>query len=163
MAAGAALSDYVFNCTRDRNPIGNENEGEVASLYGQYKSPLGNNFYLTLGFRLDDYTELNPHTSPRLGLTWTSPPAIHLLIYGEAFAHPLLMKSGLINNSQVVGNPDLEHEIVKTTELIYHKHLRSVAIPSTSFITASPIPSASLTATMYEPYHGDNVAMPGLN
>ncbi len=100
-------------------PIGTEESQNNTGAYIQYLRDLRESTRLTLGGRYDEYTELTGRFSPRLGLVEQLNKMYSLkLLYGEAFGAPTLAETGLINNPLLFGNPDLNHEIVKTWDLI---------------------------------------------
>lgn len=100
-------------------PIGTEESQSNAGFFAQYLRNLRESTRLTLGGRYDDYADLAGRFSPRLGLVEQLNQTYSLkLLYGEAFRAPTLAEIGLINNPLLFGNPDLNHEIVKTWDLI---------------------------------------------
>jgi outer membrane cobalamin receptor len=100
-------------------PIGTEESQSNTGVYIQYLRNLRESTRLTLGGRYDEYTELAGRFSPRLGVVEQLNERYSLkLLYGEAFRAPTLAEIGLINNPLLFGNPDLNHEIVKTWDLI---------------------------------------------
>lgn len=100
-------------------PIGTEESQSNTGAYVQYLRNLRDSTRLTLGGRYDDYAELTGRFSPRLGLVEQLNSIYSLkLLYGEAFRAPTLAEIGLINNPLLFGNPNLNHEIVKTWDLI---------------------------------------------
>jgi iron complex outermembrane receptor protein len=100
-------------------PIGTEASQSNVGFFVQYLRDLRESTRLTLGGRYDDFTELAGRFSPRLGLVEQLNQTYSLkLLYGEAFRAPTLAEIGLINNPLLFGNPDLNHEIVKTWDLI---------------------------------------------
>lgn len=100
-------------------PIGTEESQGNVGVYLQYLRNLRESTRLTLGGRYDEYSELTGRFSPRLGLVEQLNKTYSLkLLYGEAFRAPTLAEIGLINNPLLFGNPDLNHEIVKTWDLI---------------------------------------------
>jgi len=100
-------------------PLGIEESQSNIGAYVQYLRNLRDSTRLTLGGRYDEYEELTGRFSPRLGLVEQLSQVYSLkLLYGEAFRAPTLAETGLINNPLLFGNPDLNHEIVKTWDLI---------------------------------------------
>ncbi|WP_039913302.1 TonB-dependent receptor plug domain-containing protein [Cellvibrio mixtus] len=93
---------------------------ETAGLYGQWIYDLGKATRMTLGGRYDYYEGIGDHISPRLGLVHQL-NTIHSikLLYGEAFRAPNFVEVALLNNPFLVGNPDLDHELVKTWNLAW--------------------------------------------
>lgn len=100
-------------------PIGTEESQSNTGAYIQYLRNLRESTRLTLGGRYDEYAKLDGRFSPRLGLVEQLNKTYSLkLLYGEAFRAPTLAETGLINNPLLFGNPDLNHEIVKTWDLV---------------------------------------------
>lgn len=100
--------------------IGREELQRSMGVYGQYLHQLETGTNLTFGLRYDDYQNIAEHLSPRLGIVQQLNDHYTLkLLYGEAFRAPTLSETGLINNTRIVGNPDLKHELVKTWDLIW--------------------------------------------
>ncbi|HEY8940378.1 MAG TPA: TonB-dependent receptor [Cellvibrio sp.] len=92
----------------------------TTGLYGQWIYDLTPATRMTLGGRYDYYESIGDHVSPRLGLVHQL-NAIHSLklLYGEAFRAPNFVEVALLNNPFLVGNPDLDHELVKTWNLAW--------------------------------------------
>lgn len=93
---------------------------ETAGLYGQWIYDLGAATRMTLGGRYDYYQGIGDHTSPRLGLVHQLNDIHSLkLLYGEAFRAPNFVEVALLNNPFLAGNPNLDHELVKTWNLAW--------------------------------------------
>ncbi len=103
-----------------RAPVGTEESQQSIGMYGQYLQQVTAGMNLTLGLRYDSYEDIADHLSPRLGIVQqlTDNQTLKLL-YGEAFRAPTLSETGLMNNTRLIGNPDLTHELVKTWDLIW--------------------------------------------
>lgn len=100
--------------------IGTEGSYNVLGVYGQYQRALGERTNLTLGMRYDDYENLGGHVSPRFGLVHQFSKTQTLkLLYGEAYRAPSMGETGILNNSVLVGNPDLDFEMVKAWDLVW--------------------------------------------
>lgn len=100
-------------------PLGSEDSQDNLGIYVQYLRNLRDTTRLTLGGRFDEYPDITGRFSPRLGLVEQLSETYSLkLLYGEAFRAPTLAEIGLKNNPVLVGNPELNHEIVKTWDLI---------------------------------------------
>jgi len=101
-------------------PLSEENQRTIRGLFSQYQSQINETTRYLLGARLDDYSNVGSHFSPRAAL-------IHArdnnntfkLLYGEAFRAPSRLEIDLVNAPGVKGNPDLDPEVSKTTELIW--------------------------------------------
>lgn len=93
---------------------------DTTSAYAQWLQNLGASTRLTLGARYDHYEAIGGRPSPRLGLVHqlNGHHSIKLL-YGEAFRAPSFAETRLANNPFIRGNPDLDHELVKTWNLVW--------------------------------------------
>ena len=112
-------------------PIGQLKSQDAGALYGQWLYDINERTRLTLGSRFDYYEEVGQHFSPRIGVVhqFEQNQTVKLL-YGEAFRAPSLSEMGLTNNPLLVGNPQLDYEVVKTWDLIWQVtwHQTSLAI-----------------------------------
>lgn len=101
-------------------PFTNEESRRVLGAYLQYQQQLAEPTRLTLSLRHDDYSDVTGRTSPRIALVHALSAQHSLkLLYAEAFRAPSLFEMNLKNNTRVLGNPELEHEIVKTWDAIW--------------------------------------------
>ena len=103
-----------------QTPLSSEGSQRSLGVYGQFLRQMSDKTNLTLGLRYDNYKHIGDHFSPRMGVVHqlTDHQTLKLL-YGEAFRAPTLSEIGLINNTRLVGNPDLTHELVKTWDLVW--------------------------------------------
>lgn len=73
---------------------------------------------LTVGARYDNYSDFGDSFNPRAGITWEFIDGYDVkLLYGRAFRAPSFNELYSQNNPAVVGNPDLDPEIVDTYEV----------------------------------------------
>jgi iron complex outermembrane receptor protein len=73
---------------------------------------------ITVGARYDSYSDFGSSFNPRAGLTWEFIPGYDVkLLYGKAFRAPSFIELYAQNNPALIGNPDLEPEIVHTYEV----------------------------------------------
>src|SRR5690606_246078 len=86
----------------------------------QYQSRLGEQADLVLGTRYDRYSQVGDSISPRVALT-LYPAQEHSikLLYGRAFDAPVAAELYTINNTILLGNPNLGPETVDTWEAIW--------------------------------------------
>ena len=78
------------------------------------------NWQLVLGARYDHYSDFGDTVNPRLGLVWATTEAwTTRLLYGRAFRAPSLSELYIISNPVVLGNPNLDPEIIDTYELAF--------------------------------------------
>ncbi|MEZ5672054.1 MAG: TonB-dependent receptor [Thiotrichaceae bacterium] len=117
--------DYYGNFEHS-SPIGLLNSRRALGIYGQYLYNLTHEMKLTLGLRYDNYLSIGTRLSPRVGWVY-SPSNNHTLklLYGEAFRAPTLDETSLINNPLILGNPILQHEVVKTWDVIWLTHTKN--------------------------------------
>ncbi|PCJ47041.1 MAG: hypothetical protein COA99_01570 [Moraxellaceae bacterium] len=96
---------------------------KVIGLYSQYQDLINQTSHITLGLRYDNFSSIGSKFSPRLSLVQELNPQQNLkLLYGEAFRAPVESELNLQNNPEVLGNPNLDPESVKTWELIWLGH-----------------------------------------
>jgi iron complex outermembrane receptor protein len=101
-------------------PLSRGDTFEAAGIYGQYQRDLNEATRVTLGARYDYHQYRGEHVSPRLGIVHQLSDTQSLkLLYGEAFRAPSLGETGVINNPLIVGNPDLDFELVRTWDAIW--------------------------------------------
>jgi iron complex outermembrane receptor protein len=75
---------------------------------------------LTAGLRYDHYNDFGNTTNPRLALVWAANQALTAkLLYGEAFRAPSFAELYTVNNPTNIGNPSVQPETIKTTELAF--------------------------------------------
>lgn len=75
---------------------------------------------LTGGVRVDRYSDFGVTLNPRVALVWaTRHDLTSRLMYGRAFRAPAFSELYAINNPVVLGNPDLQPEIIHTYELAF--------------------------------------------
>lgn len=93
---------------------------DIGSAFVQYQSRLGEFADVLVGTRYDTYSQLGSNVSPRLALTFF-PAASHSLklLYGRAFDAPVAAELYTINNTILLGNPDLKPETVDTWEVLW--------------------------------------------
>lgn len=79
---------------------------------------------LVLGARYDHYSDFGDTVNPRLALVWATTEAwTTRLLYGRAFRAPSFSELYIISNPVVLGNPDLDPEVIDTYELAFHHQL----------------------------------------
>lgn len=122
------------------NAFGTETR-RVTALYGQWQDSLSAKTSYVLGLRHDSYSDVDGHTSPRLGLIWQANETNTLKwLYGEAFRAPARNEISAKNNNVQRGNPDLKPEISKTFDMIWlhtsTKHYSSIGLFDTEITNA---------------------------
>lgn len=97
-------------------------EGDRTNIYGfiQDAWQFANDWELTTGIRVDDYSDFGTTLNPRFALVWsTSQTLTSKLLIGKAFRAPSFAEMRNQNNPAVLGNPDLEPEEIKSYELAF--------------------------------------------
>jgi iron complex outermembrane receptor protein len=75
---------------------------------------------LTTGVRFDDYSDFGATTNYRGALVWTTTDKLtSKLLYSTAFRAPTFSELYAQNNPVGVGNPNLDPETIRTTELAF--------------------------------------------
>lgn len=143
--------------------IGTEESQQAASALVQYQKYSGN-WYWILGGRYDYYQDIGSRFTPRLGANYSLTEQWQLkFLYGEAFRAPDLSETGLRNGVTRIGNPDLDHETIKTYDFIIQyadeKLIASVNFYFNSF--SKPIISGSLNNSQSF-LNGDNTESHGV-
>lgn len=103
-----------------KSAVGAEDSRNTGGVYAQLLYNVTADTRLLGGLRYDYYQMISGRTSPRIGVVHQVNKHHTLkLLYGEAFRAPSFSETSLLNNPVLVGNPDLDNEIVKTTELVW--------------------------------------------
>ena len=101
-------------------PLQKKSQRDILGAYGQYQHAMTPETQLTLGARFDHFSSIGERISPRLGLVHQlNPQQTIKLLYGEAFRAPAENELNLLNNTVILGDPDLKSEVVKSWEAIY--------------------------------------------
>lgn len=109
--AGAPLSTVV-------NPAEGANRNVRSATLEMVTSWDQQRWRLVYGGRLDDYSDVGRHASPRAGLIYHPRPDTALkLLVGEAFRAPSAVERGGAAGS-VLGNPSLKPETIRSYELV---------------------------------------------
>ena len=75
---------------------------------------------ITAGIRSDDYSDFGRTHNPRVAVVWSvNHDLTAKVLYGKAFRSPSFTQTLAINNPSVLGNPDLDPEKMKSTELAF--------------------------------------------
>ncbi len=80
------------------------------------------NWSFTSGVRYDHYSDFGQTINPRFALIWTNGLMTAKLLHGQAFRAPSFSELYSINNPVITGNPNLDPETIKTTELAFAWH-----------------------------------------
>ncbi len=102
-------TDYIFV---------NPDSRDVLYLSIQDEINLAADWGFTAGIRYDDYSDFGSTFNPRLSLVWeTLNNLTTKFLYGRAFRAPSFAELFAINNPVVLGNPDLDPEVINTFEI----------------------------------------------
>lgn len=113
---GASV-DSVQDFTDTANWI-QESTRQIWAIYIQDKWDITDDLGLTIGIRHDHYSDFEGTTNPRIGLVWNFLDNATLkLLYGQAFRAPNFQELYNINNTVLLGNPDLKPETIRTYEV----------------------------------------------
>jgi iron complex outermembrane receptor protein len=92
----------------------------IWSLAIQDEWQIAQGWQLTAGVRFDHYSDFGATVNPRLALVWdVNEQLTSKLLYGRAFRAPDFSEQGNVNNPVLLGNPDLDPEIINTIELAF--------------------------------------------
>jgi outer membrane receptor for ferrienterochelin and colicins len=95
----------------------------VASFYVQDDFSIRPNLILTAGFRYDQYYGIGGSANPRTGLIYSPWEKTTLkFLYGQAFRAPNMFELYYSDRISEQGNPALQPETIKTTELILQQY-----------------------------------------
>lgn len=98
-----------------------EVDREFIAVYSELLYDVDENIRLNLGFRYDHYSDFGGTFNPRVGLSWSMNKSnVIKFMYGKAFRAPTFAELYNKNNPSLVGNSELEPEIVQTYELSLH-------------------------------------------
>lgn len=90
----------------------------IGSIYLQDVWDVTNTLNVTFGARYDNYSDFGGEISPRLGVTWAFIKNASLkLLYGKAFRPPNFLEMFTTNQPAILGNEDLNPEIIHTYEI----------------------------------------------
>ncbi len=99
---------FVFQQKHDRDVL-------FASVQDEFS--ISNDLHLTAGLRHDNFSDFGDTTNPRLALVWdTSQNVTTKFLYGRAFRAPSFAELFNENNPVLLGNANLEPEVVDTLE-----------------------------------------------
>ncbi len=97
-----------------------DEDRDIYYLSVQDEINLAPGWELTAGVRYDDYSDFGDTTNPRVALVWdTSRTLTTKILYGRAFRAPSFAELYSVNNPVVIGNDDLDPEIINTYEVAF--------------------------------------------
>jgi iron complex outermembrane receptor protein len=92
----------------------------IWSLAIQDEWQIAQDWQLTAGVRFDHYSDFGATVNPRVALVWDiNKQLTSKLLYGRAFRAPNFSEQGNANNPVLLGNSDLDPEIINTIELAF--------------------------------------------
>jgi len=92
----------------------------IKYIFAQDEWAFTNDWELTAGVRYDDYSDFGDTINPRLALVWTTTQFLTTkFLYGEAFRAPAFNEQYAVNNPVILGNPNLQPEVIKTLEVLF--------------------------------------------
>lgn len=113
-----------------------ESPRTIQGLFGQYQYDINSHFNYILGVRIDEFSDVGSHVSPRAGLVYlANEQHSYKFLYGEAFRAPSRNEVDTINIANLEGNPDLSPEVSKTWEFVWQITMRSSYVSTTLFST----------------------------
>lgn len=84
-------------------------------IQGEY--PFSDDWELTAGVRIDDYSDFGSTTNPRMALVWSGAKDLSSkLLYGRAFRAPSFIDIKEAFDPVLLGNPELKPETINTLE-----------------------------------------------
>lgn len=142
----------------DETLVGKEGSRNLTGVYTQWLYQWRDDTRITAGLRYDHYESLDTRFSPRVGIVHQLNHQHTLkLLYSEAFRAPTFGELDLQNNQFLVGNPDLQSEIVKTAELVWAGSWNRLSLGASLYQNQyeSPISAGFIGATRTY-VNGDN-------
>lgn len=112
----------------DISDSANFNQDTRRNLYAVYMEDLWDispDLRLSLGGRYDHYSDFGGNFSPRASLSWLPGQNYDIkLLYGEAFRAPSFADQFNANQDAILGNANLEPELIKTIELGFGRKIQ---------------------------------------
>jgi len=109
---------------------------DVLGLYVQDEIRLRPDLKATLGVRLDRYSDFGRTVNPRAALVYSpATPTTFKLMYGEAFRAPTVSELDVKNTPDLVGNPDLKPEKIRTIEAAWLQSFAGVQTTLTGYFS----------------------------
>jgi outer membrane cobalamin receptor len=107
-----------LQANRDALNFSDRASRSVVSVYFQHQWDLAQQWQLTSGLRLDDYSDFGSSSNPRLALVWQPDQHSSLkFLYASAFRAPNFLELYDKNNPVDFGNRQLDAETVNTSEI----------------------------------------------
>lgn len=104
----------------DGPPAQHASTRDILGVYLQHQTTVADKLHITLGARHDEFSNIGNRLSPRLALVYTPTDAnTFKYLYAEAYRAPSEAELNLTDNPQFLGNPNLQPEVVTTSEIIW--------------------------------------------
>jgi iron complex outermembrane receptor protein len=124
-------SEYRLNTRQDQRNydiadyLDDERTSDVFGLYVQDEIAWGRQVTINIGIRHDQYDTFGGTTNPRLAIIWTPAPHTALkFLGGRAFRAPNNFELYYNDNGvSEKGNPNLDPETIRTTEIVLERFL----------------------------------------
>ncbi|NQZ05852.1 MAG: TonB-dependent receptor [Algicola sp.] len=130
----------------------------IQGLYAQSRWQINDKIQLTTGFGYDYYEDVGDNLSLRTGLVYEIDDQQNVkLLYGEAFRAPSIGDTKAEFSSAVVGNPDLQPELVKTIDVIWQKAWMDFALTINGFFNTI---DDEIVVEVRQPLPGFNALQP---
>lgn len=95
----------------------------IGSTFFQDEWQINQKLQLVAGARYDHYSDFGGTFNPRAALIWEIDPKLtSKILYGRAFRAPTFLEQANQNNPVLLGNPNLQPEIINTFELAFDYH-----------------------------------------
>lgn len=105
----------------DTTPFNQEETRKIYYAFVQDEWAIAPDWSVTAGLRYDHYSDFGETINPRFALVWqTSYKLTTKLLYGRAFRAPSFVELFNINNPIALGNPNLDPEVIDTTEIAFN-------------------------------------------
>lgn len=92
----------------------------LSYLYLQDEWNFSRDWVLTAGVRHDNYSDFGGTTNPRIALVWDADYDLTIkALHGTAFRAPSFAEQYSQNNPVVIGDPDIQPETIRTSELAF--------------------------------------------
>jgi len=128
LASGSSTIRY-YGSLEATTPVQGKSSRDIVGIYGQYQQRILEKTHLTLGGRLDHFSNVGSQLSPRFALVHeVNDHHSFKLLYGEAFRAPAESELNLLNNPVILGNPNLNPETIQSSELIWVGQWRDTGV-----------------------------------
>lgn len=93
----------------------------ISGFFFQDEWKVAKDWYVIVGGRSDDYSDVGVSLTPRCGIIWNYDKNANIkLLYGSAFRAPSFAELYHQNNPSMIGNPNLKPETLESAELDFN-------------------------------------------